>query len=979
MAKKVRKYIFALTALVLCGHMVFGISLDRASGSPQDRKRRQPLDVVVPPPDTDSVDLNAPGAILDPGKLREFPTQDGQKPDLPEHEDDLHHRAPLESDTTQNPDTRFLPDGFYRDTTKNTAGEFTAPRVIHNDSILPGDSLIISDEILISGDSAIVKRDTIKKEKKFLDDIMYGKNKDSLIYDVRSKMVYIYNDGDITYQDMNLKADYMEVSMETKIIYGYGVTDSLGNKSRPEFTESGSVYTMDTLTYNIDSKKAKIKGAATQEGDGFLVGRDIKKMNDNTVNIAGGKYTTCDNVEHPHFYLAMTKAKLIPGKKVIIGPSYMVLEDVPIYFPVIPFGFFPITSGRSSGFIIPSYGEETVKGFFLRDGGYYFAFNDYIDMTLLGGIYTLGSWEGSVSSRYVKRYKYAGGFNVRYTKNILGEKGAKDYVNSTDFNVQWTHTQDAKFRPNSTFSASVNFSSSTYNRYGSNTMNDYLSTQTNSSVAYSRSWPGKPFSLSTNFQHSQNSRDTTVTLSFPNVVFNVSRINPFKRKNAMGKERWYEKIAFTYTANVTNNVTVKEKELFKDQMFKDMRNGINHTIPVSASFNLFNYLNINPSFKYNERWFFRKIDKEWSPEDRRVIPTDTTYGFYRVYDYGMSVSASTKLYGMYTFKDKAKIKAIRHVFTPSLSFNYTPNFGDPKYGYWKPVQSDSTGSISYYSPYEGNAYGVPGRGESMSMSIQLQNSLEMKVRSDRDTTGERKIKLIDNLSFSTSYNFLADSLNLSPITVNLRTTIVKNFGLNINATFDPYQINENGTKINKFMINKGKLARLTSASTSFGYTFNSSKSSLPAMNDINSGGVPTPEQNDFFTNQNIVDPNMRRMMMTSQYYDFDIPWNLGFNYSFSYSKPGNDKRVTQTLGFNGSVTPTPKWGINFSGGYDFELKKLTPGVITFTRDLHCWQMNLSWVPIGYRTSWSFNISVKSAVLRDLKYDKRNSYYDNLYE
>ena len=722
----------------------------------------------------------------------------------------------------------------------------------------------------------------------------------------------------------------------------------------------------------------------TQDGEGYLKGSRVKKMPDNTINIANGKYTTCD-LDHPHFYLAMTKAKTIPGKKVIVGPSYLVMEDVPIYFLGLPFGFFPTMSGRHSGFIMPTWGEEAIKGFFLRDAGYYFAFNDYMDMTVQGGFYTLGSWQASLASRYVKRYKYRGGLNFYFSKDIIGERDEPDYVNMNNFNLQWTHQQDAKFRPNSTFSASVNFSTSGYSKYGAQTINDYLNTQTNSSISYSKSWAGTPFSLSTNMQHSQNSQDTTVSLSFPNVVFSVSRVYPFRRKEAVGKQRWYEKISFTYTGTLGNNVKVKERDLFTDRMFKQMKNGVNHNIPISTSLNLLNYINVSPSANYQERWYFRKIDKEWDPVSRSVVNGDTTTGFYRLYDYSFSVSATTKLYGTYQFKKTAAVQAFRHTLTPTISFNYRPDFGAAKYGYYKYVQSDTLGNMRRYSPFEEGLYGVPSAGRSAGISFGLTQTLEMKVRSNKDTSGFRKIKLIDNFSITSSYNFLADSLNLAPFSINLRTNLFKNVGLNVNATLDPYQIDANGRKVNKFMLRKGKLGRLTSVSTSFGYSFNSKNlgsSSPAAINDINSGTTEVPpEYTDMFTQPgyNQIDPFTRRQMMSATYYDFSIPWNFGFNYSFSYTKPGLQANIVQTLGFNGSVNLTPKWGVTFNGGYDFGSKKITPGTFTLTRDLHCWQMSFNWVPIGFRKSWSFTINVKASMLKDLKYDRNSSFYDNFYD
>lgn len=964
MIRKARKYVITISVLILWGHLVFGTSYLQVSGGNYYQEPEPPLDVSVPPPPDSTIkNPNAPSSEIDPNKQQDFPTQDGE-----EHNpyDSITIETPRRGlDSIPNPHARFLPESMYPDS-------LTGAR---RDSLL---AVMASDTTLM--DSLNMAQDTTARERgAFLDDVISGKNRDSLVYKARDKKVFIYMEGDIDYQTLTLKADYIEADLETKNLIAHGVPDTTGVWSRPEFIESGQVYTSDTLFYNLDTKVGKAKHAATQEGEGYLIGRDIKKMPDNTSYVAGGMYTTCDHIDHPHFYLAMTKAKFIPGEKVIIGPSYFVLEDVPIYFPLLPFGFFPLMSGPSSGFVMPSYGEESVKGFFIRDGGYYFAINDYIDLTLLGGIYTLGSWETSAQSRYVKRYKYSGSFNARFTKDIIGDKGSSDYVNMNNFSIQWTHTQDPKARPNSTFSASVNMSSSGYSKYGSTTMNDYLNTQTNSSVSYSKTWPGKPFSLTTRFQHSQYSRDTTISLTFPDVAFSVQRLYPFKRKNPVGRERWYEKISMQYTGAMTNSVTVHERDLFTEEMFKNMKSGIKHTVPVSTSFNLFNYLNISPSFNYNENWYFRKIERAYDPETKSSMPTDTTYGFYRAYNYSVSLSASTKLYGMFQFKnEEAKIKAIRHVFTPTISGSWAPDFGDLKYGFYKNIQTDSLGTVGVYSPLDGNAYSVPGRGKSAALSFSLSNNLEMKVRSDRDTTGERKIKLIDELRFSGSYNFLADSMNLSTIAASFRTTLVKNLGLNVNATFDPYAVDEKGNRYNRFAIRDGKLARLTSASTSFGYSFNSSKGAPGAINDINSSGAYTGPEDDYLNQQGITDPTMRRLMMTGQYYDFDIPWNLGFSYSFSYNNNGRTKNVTQSLSFNGSVTPTPKWGVNFSGGYDFEKNKLTPGVVSINRDLHCWTMSLSWVPVGYRKSWSFTIRVKSAVLQDLKYDKRNSNYDNIY-
>ena len=834
-----------------------------------------------------------------------------------------------------------------------------------------------------------MQRDTARKPRKatgFLDGAIEGKSTDSLVYDVRNKLVYVYNEGDVTYQNSNLKADFMRIDMTDKTVFAYGKPDSLDGKAivtKPEFSDGSASYQMDTITYNFATEKAKIKGVATQQGDGWLVGGSVKKMPDNTINIQDGMYTTCDETDHPHFYLAMTKAKVQPGKKVITGPAYLVMEDVPIYFLGIPFGFFPINMGPKSGLLMPSYGEDGTRGFFLRDLGYYITLGDYADLAVRGGFYTLGSWEASAASRYIKRYKYSGSFNIQYSNIKTGEKGEPDYLKQSNFRVQWTHSQDAKANPGSTFSASVNFATSGYNRYSANTLNDILSTQTNSSISYSKSWTGTPFSLSANMAISQNSSNQSISLTLPTVVFNVSRIYPFKRKEKTGKDRWYEKISMQYTGKMTNSVTTTESEIFTKKTLENMKNGIEHSIPVSASFNVFNYINLSPSFNYNEKWFFKKVEYEWNPMTNKVDTMANEYGFYRLYNYSMSVSASTTVYGMYDFTKKKrdrKIQAIRHVLTPSIGFSYTPDFGDFKYGYYKSLQRDSLGTTQTYSPYAVNAYSVPSSGRNMSMNFSLSQNLEMKVLSKRDTSGVKKIKLIDELRISGSYNFLADSMRLSTIPISFRTTLFGNFGINLSATLDPYRLTPDGKRINKLFFP----GRIVSTGWSFGYTFKSRDDrSQTAINDITS--IPPEYMNPFYDPYGTMDPVLRRQYMAQTYYDFSLPWNFGFNYTVNYSittgnypPKGYKKNVTQTVGFNGSLNLTPKMGITFQGGYDIKANRLTTSSVSITRDLHCWQMSFSWIPFGTYRSWSFNIGVKAASLSDLKYDKSQSMYENMY-
>ena len=813
-----------------------------------------------------------------------------------------------------------------------------------------------------------------------------GKNSDSLVYDVRNKLVYIYNQGDVSYQTSNLKADFMRIDLNSKLVYAYGKPDSLDGKAivtKPEYTEGEESYKMDTITYNLDSKKAKIKGVATQQGDGWLVGGSVKKMTDNTVNIENGKYTTCENTDHPHFYLAMTKAKVIPGKKVVTGPAYLVMEDVPIYFLGIPEGFFPISSGPKSGLLMPTFGEEYTKGFFLRDLGYYFTLGDHADLAVRGGFYTLGSWEASAASRYIKRYKYSGSFNLQYSNIVTGEKGEPDYLKQQNFRVQWTHQQDAKANPGTTFSASVNFATSGYSKYSATNLNDMLSTQTNSSISFSKNWAGTPFSLSANMAISQNSQNKSIAVTLPTMVFNVSRVYPFKRKEKVGKDRWYEKISMQYTGKLTNSVTTTEDEIFSKKTFDNMKNGVEHSLPVSASFNILNYINFTPTFNYNEKWYFKRQEYEWNPQTNQTDTLDAEYGFYRLYNYSLSASASTTLYGMFDFTKKKrdrKIQAIRHTITPSIGFSYAPDFSDPKYGYYRTRQVDSTGRFTTYSPYAINAYGVPSSGRAMSMNFSLSQNLEMKVLSKRDTSGVKKIKLLDELRLSASYNFLADSMRLSTIPVSFRTTLFKNFGINFSTTLDPYKVTPQGIRYDKLFFP----GRITSLGWSFGYTFKSRQdNSQPAMNDINS--IPPEYQNPFYDPYGHMDPTLRRQYMAQTYYDFSLPWNFGFNYAINYSvayvnngTTGFRRNITQTIGFNGSLNLTPKMGVTFQGGYDIKANELTTSAISITRDLHCWQMSFSWIPFGFHRSWSFNIGVKASSLQDLKYDKSQSMYDNMF-
>ncbi|MFI3288118.1 MAG: putative LPS assembly protein LptD [Rikenellaceae bacterium] len=830
--------------------------------------------------------------------------------------------------------------------------------------------------------------------KNFLDAPIFLDFADSLVYIPSTRDVFMYKTGKITYSKQELSADYIKLNTDTKLVEAEGVVTDTVTQERSQviFVDGAADYEMDSMTYNLDSGKALIHGVKTVEGEGIMYGGTVKKMKDNVTHMHAGRYTTCD-ADCPHFYLQMTKATVVPNKVTVFGPAYLVFEDVPLYPLTIPFGFFPQKTERNSGVIIPSVGEESARGFYLDDLGYYFAINDYVDLKLTGSIYSLGSWNTDISSNYAWRYKFKGSVNISFAETIYGEIGSYDYVNSQGFSVKWTHTQDAKFSPSSTFSASVNFTSnSTYDKYNSSSLSDAMNTQTSSTIAYSKSWSGTPISLSVNASYNQNNQDSTITMGLPTMVLNVSRVTPFQRKNLVGGEKWYEKISFTYNMEYQSRVSSLDQELlFKDEMWDQVQMGVKHTLPVSASFNIGGVFNLTPSFSYNEKWYFKKTEQTWNDETES-IDYDTLSGFYRLYDYSVSLGMNTTIYGEYTLGTKKK-SIFRHVMTPTISLSYAPDFGAASYGFWKTVQSSADGSTTEYSPYSGSLYGTGSSSATAQVSFSLSNTLEAKIPSDKDTSGFKKVKIIEGLSISSSYNFLADSLKLNPFSVSLRIPIVTGYTLNLSGTLDPYAL-QDGKKVDRFLVEEGGFLRVTSLSFSAGYSFKSKASSSKsssgpaAINDPdrnNSGNNYTAQvQNDNLVEQAIangeqISPLDRAYVVAGQYYNFAIPWSLNFDYSFRYSNSTGDASVTQTVNASGSINLTDKWAISASLGYDIEMGEITPGTVQVTRDLHCWQMSFSWVPVGYRQSWSFTIQAKSSMLSDLlKYDKDQSFYDNYY-
>ena len=849
------------------------------------------------------------------------------------------------------------------------------------------DSLVAPvDSILI----ASPKKSRINKSRADLDAVVNFTSADSMLIIGRDS-AFMYGQSNISYGEIKLTAAEIQMAMANNTVYAMGRLDSAGELvDRPVFNEKGTDYEAKTMRYNFKTQKGYITDVVTQQGEGYLTGGLAKKDVNNDFYICDSRYTTCDNHDHPHFYFHITKAKVEPGKKIVVGPTYMVLSGLPLPLAV-PFGFFPFTDKYASGVIVPTFGDDLNRGFYLSNGGYYFAINDNIDLALTGEIYTKGSWGLGATSSYAKRYKYSGNFNVNYLKTIVGEKGSPDYSSQTNFQVIWSHQQDSKANPNMSLSSSVNFSTSGYSR---NDVNSYYNSQAftentkSSSVNMSYRFPNSKWSLSTSLNLSQRTQDSTLTVSFPNLTLSMSQVYPFKRKKAIGAERWYEKIKITYTGIFQNSLTSKQDQFFKKSLVKDWRNGMNHRVPVSATFNIFNYINVTPSLNLSDRMYTNRVNRSWDA-DRGVERMDTTYGFYNVWDFSGSVSFDTKLYGFFQplgFLGK-KVKMIRHVLTPSLSFSGAPDFGSPFFGYYgryNYIDRQGMEQVREYSRYPNSIFGVPGKGKNGSVSLSFSNNLEMKVKSDNDSIGERKISLIENLSLSQSYNMAADSLRWSDISSSILLRLTKDFNLNLSATWDPYLygLDSYGTpvRIDKLrLLNGHGWGRLMRTGTSFSYTFNNdtfkklfSSSSKNEEGDTSTSG----SENERRRNDKKKDKDTP---MVDGYEQWTLPWNLSVSYSINYGYGAfnkqtmeYDSKFMQNLSFSGSIKPTKNWDFSFSASYDFNVNKLAYMNCNISRDLHCFTMRASFVPVGPYKNYNFHIAVKSSMLSDLKYDKRSS-------
>ena len=844
--------------------------------------------------------------------------------------------------------------------------------------------------------------DTTKKKEPLDAPVIYEAS-DSIVI-TKEGYAHLYGEGKVNYQNIELTSAVITMNMDSSTVYATGVTDTAGVETgSPIFKDGETPYESKIMRYNFKTKKGFINSIVTQQGEGYVTSEEGKKGANDEIYMRHGKYTTCDNHEHPHSYLKLSMAKVRPKKNVVFGPAQLVVEDVPLPIAV-PFGFFPFNSSYSSGFIMPTYGDEMNRGFYLRDGGYYFAISDQMDLKVLGEIFTKGSWGLSAASNYNKRYKFSGSFNASYLVTKTGEKNMPDYSVSKDFRIQWSHRQDAKANPNSSFSASVNFATSSYDRSSLSSLynpQQYSQNTKASSVSYSRNFPEIGLNISGAFNITQNTRDSSLSMTLPDVNISLNRIYPFKRKKSAGDERWYEKISLQYTGSITNSISTKDNLLFKTPLTQ-WENGMQHKIPVSATFNLFKYINIVPSFNYTERWYLRKVKQSYdaSPTSRDHVKRDTINGFNRLYDYNLSLQMNTKLYGMYKpLFMKSKELQIRHVFTPTVSYTYTPDFGKSRYGYYDTyTYTDEDGEVRTveYSPYEGAVYGYPGKNMSQNISFSIDNNIEMKMKSDKDTTGYKKISLIDQLGASLSYDVA--NKKWSDLSMNLRLKLTKSYTFNMNASFATYayQFDENGNVVvgDRTEWSYGRFGRFQGYSGSFSYTLNNDtfkklfgKKEEDEKNKDNKGKEENEdEETEEETEEQNNNSNMRKTEKASVdsdgYLAFKLPWSVSLSYSYSIredrSKDINIKTMrypyslTHSLNVSGNFKIGSRWNMTYSTGYDFTSKEMSMTTLNITRDLHCFNMSCGLV-FGPFTSYNFSIRANSSMLTDaLKWDQRSN-------
>ena len=833
---------------------------------------------------------------------------------------------------------------------------------------------------------------------------------DSLVYDAESGTAYLYGNSKVDYENMKLTSDKVHMNLDKSTVRATGTIDSTaegGIKGKPVFTMGKDEYKSDTMAFNFKSKKGLIKGVYTEQQDGFLSGEVGKRDSTGSIYLQHGRYTTCDK-PHPDFYIALSRAKVRPGKDVVFGPAYLVVADVPLPL-AIPYGFFPFSKKYSSGFIMPSYGDESDRGFYLRDGGYYFAISDKWDLKLLGEIYTKGSWGVSAASNYRKRYRYSGSFLFSYQDSKTGDKGLPDFAEQESFKIQWNHRQDPKANPYSSLAASVNFATSNYERNNLNSMyNPQTLTQTTrtSSVSWSTGFSSIGLSLSATTNLAQDMRTSSIQITLPDLNISLSRFYPFKRKHLVGKERWYEKISMSYTGQLANSISTTEDKILHSNLIKDWKNAFQHTIPVQANFTLFNYINVTPSFNFTDRMYSKKVTRGWDNTLQKEVVRDTTYGFHNVYNWSMSVGASTKLYGFWVPNRKLfgdKIQAIRHVITPQVTFSYSPNFGARRYGYYDSYQyTDASGNVKLveYSPYQDELYSVPGKYKTEMISWDVSNNIEMKIKSDKDTTGYKKISIIDELGASMSYNAAADYHRWSDLSMRLRLKWWKNYTFSLNAQFATYayELDANGKPYvgNHTEWGYGRLPRFQGMSQNFSFTLNPEKLKkwFGRKDDKDDDKVSVDSDGPDTNIESNMDDDLEKGKYAAKkkrgniaetdddgYMSFNMPWSLTIGYGITMRENTagrfNTKtmrypyKFTQTLNFSGNIRISDGWNINFSSGYDFENHAMSMTTASLSRDLHCFNMSASVVLAPY-TSYNFTFRCNAATLTDaLKYDKRS--------
>ena len=833
---------------------------------------------------------------------------------------------------------------------------------------------------------------------------------DSIVYDAASGTAYLYGNSKVDYENMKLASDKVHMNLDNSTVRATGTADSTaegGIKGKPVFTMGKDEYQSDTMAFNFKSKKGLIKGIYTEQQDGFLSGEVGKRDSTGAVFLQHGRYTTCDK-PHPDFYIALSRAKVRPGKDVVFGPAYLVVADVPLPL-AIPYGFFPFSKKYSSGFIMPSYGDESDRGFYLRDGGYYFAISDKWDLKLIGEIYTKGSWGVSAASNYRKRYRYSGSFLFSYQDSKTGDKGLPDFAEQESFKIQWNHRQDPKANPYSSLAASVNFATSSYERNNLNSLyNPQTLTQSTrtSSVSWNTSFSSIGLSLSATTNLAQNMRTSSIQITLPDLNISLSRFYPFKRKHLVGKERWYEKISMSYTGQLANSISTTEDKILHSNLIKDWKNAFQHTIPVQANFTLFNYINVTPSFNFTDRMYSKKVTRGWDNTLQKEVVRDTTYGFHNVYNWSMSVGASTKVYGFWTPNRKLfgdKIQAIRHVITPQVTFSYAPNFAARRYGYYDSYQyTDASGNVKLveYSPYQDELYSVPGKYKTEMISWDVSNNIEMKIKSDKDTTGYKKISIIDELGASMSYNAAADYHRWSDLSMRLRLKWWKNYTFSMNAQFATYayELDANGKPYvgNHTEWGYGRLPRFQGMSQNFSFTLNPEKLKkwFGRKDDKDDDKVSVDSDGPDTNIESNMDDDLEKGKYAAKkkrgniaetdddgYMSFNMPWSLTIGYGITMRENTagrfNTKtmrypyKFTQTLNFSGNIRISDGWNINFSSGYDFENHAMSMTTASLSRDLHCFNMSASIVLAPY-TSYNFTFRCNAATLTDaLKYDKRS--------